>query len=630
MRIDGRRLTLFLVVLIVLAGLTIRIWYAAEALRVDRFVDEKYSLLNVRAIVTEGTLEPASSYYPYPLFNVPPAVLVAGSDALYGWTGNPVFKAVKEKEFGAATFLLTRFVQTLYGALALFLTYLIGREVFSPEAGLIGASALAFMPWHIHASGYFKPDAQLVAMVLLAFYCSLRAVELPSLKRHLLAGLAIALAMSTKMTGGIIAIPLVIGTLVSGWRDKRRLGFLAIAGLTSATVFVLLNPYWRFYPVWLAGLERDYAMRAAREGMTRWQTPRRLAEWITDPYTLGPWLGAMSLVALVVLAARWIRASRESSVEQARIWMFLSFPVVYTAAYAWKTAYFKDNNFLPVIPFFCLALGWALVGFWKRAERLWPVLSKTWVRVGGVVAIGLVLMPPGLIYAYRTTTPTTVDKALAFLARRMRPPTGRLVLVEEIPIERPVWEGGRRFGRGRSRIETVQNRQRISAPTLDLADGTVFRRSDDEPDRIDRSSPRDVGVFESRVFRLRGPTMVAVLHDWRRVGRPIALPIRRCRPNKRCFAAGLPPEVGGADWITLVVTLGFARGESVEDVVGIRVGDRVVPLLRASRTERGAIFVTEKFTPLAGTETVEFVARRELLRQSRFGIELHRWKRSGS
>jgi hypothetical protein len=88
--------------------------------------------------------------------------------------------------------------------------------------------------------------------------------------------------------------------------------------------------------------------------------------------------------------------------------------------------------------------------------------------------------------------------------------------------------------------------------------------------------------------------------------------------------------VGGADWITLVVTLGFARGESVEDVVGIRVGDRVVPLLPASRNERGAIFVTEKFTPLARAETVEFVARRKLLRPSRFGIELHRWKRSGS
>jgi len=117
---------LLLVLLILLAGLAIRIWYASEALRVNRFVDEKYSLLNIRAIVTEGTLEPASSYYPYPLFNVPPALLVAASDALHRWTGNPVFEAVKEEGFGPATLLLTRLIQTLYGAVALLLTFRVG------------------------------------------------------------------------------------------------------------------------------------------------------------------------------------------------------------------------------------------------------------------------------------------------------------------------------------------------------------------------------------------------------------------------------------------------------------------------------------------------------------------------
>jgi len=572
MRDDGRNRALILVLLLVLSGLGVRVWYAAEALRVDRFVDEKYSLLNIRAIVTEGTLEPASSYYPYPLFNVPPAVLVTGSDALHRWTGNPIFEAVKEEGFGAATFLVTRLVQTLYGALALLLTYLIGREIFSREVGLIGASALVFMPWHIHASRYFKPDAQLVAMVLLAFYCSLKAVEAPSVKSHLLAGLAIALAMSTKLTGGVIAIPLVVGALVSDWRDKRRLGLVVVAGVASATVLVLLNPYWRSYPVWLAGLERDYAMRAARAGMTRWQVPRRLAELITDPYTLGLWLGVVGLVAFLVLAIRWIRSWRETGVERTRIGMFLSFPVVYTAAYAWKTPYFKDNNFLPVIPFFCLAMGWALVEVWDRAEKMWPLLARRSSRIVGGMSFLLVLMSPGLVYTYRTTTPTTLDRALAFLGRRMRPPVGRLVLIEDAPFQRPLWEGGRRFGRGRSRIESVQNWQSVSAQTLDLADGKVFQRSDAEPVQIDRVSPEKVRLFESRPFRVRGPPLVAVLHDWHRMGKPTALPTRRCRPYRRCYTADLPPEVEGADRITLVVTLGFARGESVEDVTSIQVG----------------------------------------------------------
>lgn len=627
---DQRSRVLAALLIIVLVGLGVRVWYAVEALHIHRFVDEKYSLLNIRAIVTDGTLEPASSYYPYPLFNVPPAALVAGSEVLHEWTGNPSFDAIKPDEFGQATFLLTRLVQTLYGALALILTYLIGRKLFSSKAGLIGALALTFMPWHIHASGYFKPDAQLVAMVLLAFYWSLEAIELPNWRNHLLAGIGIALAMSTKLTGGVIAIPLVIGTLASDWRDKRRLGLLGLAGITSAGLFVLLNPYWRYYPVWLSGLEKDYAMRAAREGMTRFQVPSRVMGLITDPYVLGPLLGALGLAAFVFLAIRLIRSPADTAFERAQGWMFLSFPLVYTSIYAWKTAYFKDNNFLPLIPFFCLLTGWALIELWKRAEKLWPVLERSPTRVVATLSMVLVLLLPGLTYTYRTTTPTTLDRALAFLGRQVRPATGKLVLVEELPVELPVWEGRQRFGRGRSRVESVPDWQSLSRQRLDLADGSVVRQSQVAPDWVDQFSPSNLRLFEPRLFRLRGPALVAAHHDWHRAGKPITLPIRRCSPNQQCRAADLPSYLGGAEQITLVVTLGFARGTSVENVATIQVGDRKTPLLLASSSQRGATFVTEKFTPPDGAQSMVFVARKELLRQESFKIQLHRWREGGT
>jgi len=616
-----------LVLVIVLAGLGIRVWYAAEALRVDRFVDEKYSLLNIRAIVTEGTLVPASSYYPSPFFNVPPAALVAGSQALYGRTGNPVFEAVKADGFGPPTYLLTRLVQSFYGALALWLTFLVGREVFSRQVGVVAALALAFMPWHIHASGYFKPDAQLVAMVLLAFYLSLRAIETPSWRRYLLAALGIALAMSTKMTGAVVAVPLVVGTLASDWRDRKRLGLLMFAGLASAAFFVLLNPYWRFYPTWLAGLERDYAMRAARLGMTRWQIPGRVGELVTDPYTLGPWLGVLGLVALGLLVVGQMIAGGRPQRERSWRWMFLSLPVVYTAAYAWKTAYFKDNNFLPLMPFFCLATGWALIELWQGAKAVWPALKSRWVEIAVGSALCLVLMPPGLTYTYRATTPTTLDRALAFLARGMRPPRGRVVLVEDIPVQTPVWEGRRRFGRGRSRIELIDNWETVRREDFELADGMVLRPGSLDPAGSAQPWRNEERRFSSTWFRSRGPTLVAVLHDWQRVGRSQVLPIRRCRPHKRCRSAELPTTLGGEERITLVVSLGFARGESVADVTSLRLGSLDVPLHLASRTERGAIFITGKVTPPRGATAIVFEARRELLRPGRFAIELHRWRR---
>lgn len=350
---------------------------------------------------------------------------------------------------------------------------------------------------------------------------------------------------------------------------------------------------------------------------------------ITDPYVLGPWLGALALAAFALLAISSIRRVADDTSSRALKWMFLSFPLVYTATYAWKTAYFKDNNFLPLIPFFCLLTGWALIELWKRAEQLWPVLTQKSARIIAALSIGIALLLPGLTYSYRTTTPTTLDRALVFLGHQLRPPTGRLILVEDHPVEQPVWEGRKTLGRGRSRIELVEDWQALSEQRLDLADGSVVLQNEVAPDWIDRFPPTDVRVFEPRPFRMRGPALVAAPHDWRRAGKPVALPIRGCSPNQRCLAADLPPDLADVEKITLVVTLGFARGTSVEDVSSIRVGDNEIPLVLASSSQRAAAFVTEKFTPPEGDESAVFVARRNLLRRDPFKIELYQWRRNG-
>ena len=79
---------------------------------------------------------------------------------------------------------------------------------------LIGALALAFMPWHIHASGYFKPDAQLVAMVLLAFYLFLEALDSPSWRSYLLAGVGIGGMLAA--LGAIIYILIAVKSVFFG------------------------------------------------------------------------------------------------------------------------------------------------------------------------------------------------------------------------------------------------------------------------------------------------------------------------------------------------------------------------------------------------------------------------------
>ena len=624
-----------LLLLIVLVGLTLRVWYASEALSAGRFVDEKYSLLNIESIVTQRTLEPASSYYPYPLFNVPPAALVAICDALYRRTEDGRFRAFTDAGFGAATYLICRLLQTLYGALALFLTFLLGRKVFSTPVGLLGAFVLAFAPWHIHASGYFKPDTQLTAMVLLALVWSLDAIERPTLNSHILAGLAIALAMSSKLTGGLAAVPLVVGVAVSGWRDFRRWGLLAISGTTTGLAFILLNPYWRAYPAWLDSLELDYAMRATRQGMSRSQIPGRVVELMTDRYVLGPTLGTLSLVAFLFLLAGLFRDRSGSSSELAKRCALAAFPLAYVAAYAWKTAYFKANNFLPLVPLACLLAAWSLVRVWQlAAARFLALQSRTWQTVA-LTILGYFLMSPGFLYAYRSVTPTTVDASLLFVSRKLKPRQGRVVFAERVETERPVWEGGRRFGGGRSVVATVDSLDDEARDRLDLSDGEIFAvaslktpRSPFYQQRIERVPPRRVRIFEPRPFVRRGPAMVAVKHPFDSQGKTQSLPLRNCSPRGRCFAAQLPNDVENAPWISLVVSLRFARGTSIDGIDSIRVADRRVPLRVASQTMRGAVFVTERFAPPVLSTAIRLETHHAVVFRRRLSVTLHRWQQN--
>ena len=63
--------------------------------------------------------------------------------------------------------------------------------------------------------------------------------------------MAIALAMSGKLTGGLTAVPLIVGTAFFLNRPDRlrRMALLALAGVMSAVTFVLVNPFWWAYPL---------------------------------------------------------------------------------------------------------------------------------------------------------------------------------------------------------------------------------------------------------------------------------------------------------------------------------------------------------------------------------------------
>lgn len=619
--------------LIVLGGLALRAWYAGAELHISRFEDEQYSLANVRKIFFLGDLEPASGYYPSPVFTLPQVALLKASDALYHKTGEGRYAVVNpEGEFLAPAFLLTRWVQVICGTLTILFVFAIGRRLFGPAAGLLGALVFAFVPWNLHASGYNKPDAMLVLGIAASFYLSLRAAEEGKKRFYLLAGVAIALTMSCKLTGGLIAVPLILATAL-GWRDRRRVVLLALAGATSVVTFILLNPFWPAYLGFLQGLKRDYAGRTED---SRLSIPFKVVDFLTDGQVHGT-AGWLAVLAFGWLGWRLLRHYRATGVdeppapERQRMVMFLSFPLAYTVTYALQTAYFKPNNFLPLLPFSSLALAWLLIATWRRACRARPALRRQGVVALAVAGLAVWFFTPGFLYVYRSLIPTTWHEASSFLIYRLRPPEGRLIYSEAWRERLPRWEGARPLRYGRSGYRWIEDWTRFGDEELDLADALLYRRGRGPARRVDRVRADDVAVFAPSPFRRRGPEVVAIAHPRRQLQPTSVLEVRPCPPGEGCMVAELPAGAQPGETVTFTVWVPDELFDEVDEPPAAWFDGRPLEITWIGRSGPNHGYLSTRVRRPPGVSTLRFTRPSSPFDASSplIGLQWTRWRDTG-
>ncbi|MEM1176896.1 MAG: glycosyltransferase family 39 protein [Acidobacteriota bacterium] len=625
--------------IVLLAGGALRVWYASAQLHINRFEDERYSLQNVRKLYHLGDYEPASGYYPSPVFNAPQVWILRASQSAYERTGRETFRAVGDDGRLLPTgFFLTRLYQALCGTLTLALVFAIGRRLASPQVGLLAAGILAFLPWMLHSSGYNKPDALLVFGACLSFWTALRALDLGRTRDYLFAGAAIAIAMSAKLTGGFVAVPLTVGTLFFLRSDERlrRIYLLALAAVTSAVTFIVLNPYWKAYLHFIQGLQRDYA---GRTEASPFDIPLRLVEMHVDRLLFGPVFGVAALIATAGLTARCVitlgrRAGQAPGDSDGREpWRYrswtalLGFPLIYTAAYAAQTSYFKANNFLPLVPVTALALATGLHGLWRYlAERL----PARWSPAVGVTAAAVLILTfavPGLRYVERSVVPTTYDAARIWLQKGFDPAIARLVYRERWTPPWPAWEGRRQLHQG---LSAEANLDRVDLEIARDADAVVLRLGHDRKDlealesQLKADGWGQVLELSPRFAHMRGPRLLAARSAWRRVVKVGAEP-EECGPG--CFRTELPEDFEAAHRTSAFLWLPTSFSPP-SDPPALQLGDgRTLTLHHASKKGHGHLFVTPRFRVEPGTE-LRFQAPQE------FGpgfsvvqIELHGWSR---
>ena len=620
-----------LLALLIAASLALDVWYASEGLHSGRWWDERFSFQNIRGILESGSLRPSNGYY-QALSYLPQTAALAASDGLHDLTGREVFEVLDEDgEFTATAYFLSRLLQTLYGAGSLLLTFLVGRRLFSPGIGLLGAFFLAATPWYVQASTIYKPDVLLMLAVLSTMSWSLRALERPSYGRWVLAGCGVALAASTKLNGAIACVPLVIAAAGSEGTWARRARRLLAAAAASLALFAVLNPYFFLYPTYFGRNLEHYTARAEATGGTRLEVPWKEARLIAGWPVHGPAVGTLALAAGVAFFVRLLRRGQRRRPSRVEAGVFLSFPVVYSLAYAAITPHFKGNNFVPVFPFTALLAAWGLAGIWGFLAGRLPVLRRpaAWAPAAALLAAALAVTP--VAYVYQRLVPTTEELARAFLHRRF--PSGGPIAARLVYSEDP---GG--VARGPLVAAPLQDAPfavaAVAGPEgpaarLDAADGEIFpaaRLGDDEDGerywrRIAAAPAPAVGRFEPAAFAARGPARIAIAHPW-----TLAAPERAVDLRPSEFVGGewrveLPAPPAPGEVLSVLVS-----GRRLREVPRLEVASREVALHPVARPGRRTELLSDRVDPGAGPLEIRLVFPSGSAPRFTVEVTLLRWR----
>lgn len=581
---DTRAVPLLLALL--LASFAFRVWDASQGLYSGRYFDERFALRNAVATARHGDFRPRNAYY-LSLSSLPQAALLAASQGLHRLTGIPAL-AVFGKGSGGVTptgYLLCRGLNALFGTLCLLLVFRIGRRLYSPGVGLLAAAILGAFPKHILASAIFKPDVLVVLLTLLTFWWALEAAVRPRLSRFLLAGVGVGLAVSAKYTGIAAAVPVAAAALAEGWRERRRWGWLVLAGTVSVATFVALNPYLGTVLAFIPRTLHGYAAKGEQEESSHGMVFLRQMEFLAEHH--GWIVAGFALLGTAGLLWRIVRPAPEDSRER-RLGsiLVLSVLVGYSGLHAAGMTLFRSQNYLPAVPFSSLAAAWAMVEAWRALVRKLPALRPAAVAVGSLVGIALVLRQGAVVYP--RAVPTNRELAARLLTSHLTPPDLRSVAFEGerggLPLFTPA---------GRPRVLTVDRLDRLEPAVLDNTDAEVFPGVRLGEDFYRRRAGEEARVISARPFVSRGESVAVLLHPWTLDRAFPSTPVRRA-------GTPLPPEIRTGDVISIALWVP-RKGQGIE---ALNLGDLRIPLARTAEKGKMARLVTPRIRLPEGVERI--------------------------
>ncbi|RPH57916.1 phospholipid carrier-dependent glycosyltransferase [bacterium] len=450
-------------ILILVVSFVLRLWLASVELYAGRG-DEGVSVKNVTALL-RGSVRPENGWY-QGLSYLPQTALLALSREVHHLTGWEALAVTAPGGFTPWAYFLCRFQQAIYGTLSLLATYFLGRKLFPEAVAVLGVLLVAVTSRHLHASALFKPDILLLLWTVVAFVWILEALERPSARRYLLAGLGVGLCMATKLNGGLVAVPFVAGTVPLLGKVRRVWLWLLGAGAVAAAVFLLFDPF--------IGMQVTYFQRNLKHYESRTTTNHAGALLQVFAFLFSDLLHGWMIGLAAMLGGGWMAVSAVRrgwrDVRGLQELVFLSYPLFYSVLYVTVTTRAKQNHFLQLTPFTSL-----LAAFFLLGALSWFAEKRRGLVVKRMVLAALVgyLSVQTVARVYQQAVPEGRARANRLLHRKMpEPRQGRLIYAEAAVL--PVIEGKAFFAGGLLPFDQLET---IPMEALDLADAEVFSLS---------------------------------------------------------------------------------------------------------------------------------------------------------
>ena len=370
------------------------LWGIEQDLPYTPEVDEPDYVVRAGRIASTGDLDPRWFGHPgstvmYPLaglYHLWHAATHGGSWLHPNRQMSETFRA-SPSEF----FLIGRLLMVTYMALGLPLVHRIGQQTLGDRSGLVAAWLTAISPLLVAHAQLVRPDTASFLFGMLALSACLRLLDEPSLRRQLLAGGAVGLAVASKYSLLALVPVLVVadGLLLRPAPRRDGLWLGAALGLLAVPVaFVVTTPYFLVeLPTALANIRYETSKsHLGADALSPWSN---VWWYLTHalPASLG-WPATLAAGAGLVLLARRRRPGEL---------LLLAFVLSVMLELAFSRLHWA-RWLIPILPVVALSAGGALcdgIGRLRlgvrpaRAAAAVAVLVLSLAPADGIIRLGL-------------------------------------------------------------------------------------------------------------------------------------------------------------------------------------------------------------------------------------------------